>query len=54
MMAKAMRDVELHYLIVQFLIIRISSRGVGTTQQNIFFDKNCRIFYSNFGFGNLK
>ena len=27
MMAKAMRDVELHYLIVQFLIIRISSRG---------------------------
>ena len=29
MMAKAMRDVELHYLIVQFLTIRISSRGGG-------------------------
>ena len=27
MLAKAMRDVELHYLIGQFLIIRISSRG---------------------------
>ena len=44
-MAKAMRDVELHYLIVQFLIIRISSRGGLEPLSKIFFSIKIAEFF---------